>query len=57
MYLSDNYITKEKFTAVAGWLITALVLSLGYKYIEGIIAFVLEKMYEFFIQNATLKIG
>ncbi len=57
MYLSTNYIDKEKFTAMAGWLITLLIAIFGFTYIRDIIVFVLTKLYEFFIQNTALKTG
>jgi hypothetical protein len=57
MYLSTNYIDKEKFTAMSGWLITLLIAIFGFIYIRDIIVFVLTKLYEFFIQNTALKIG
>lgn len=57
MQLSTNYIDKEKFTSMAGWLITLLIAIFGFTYIMDIIVFVLTKLYEFFIQNTALKIG
>jgi hypothetical protein len=57
MHLSTNYIDKEKFTAMSGWLITLLIAIFGFIYIRDIIVFVLTKLYEFFIQNTALKIG
>lgn len=57
MYLATEYTEKKKFTTLAGWLITLLVLLFGYNYIKDIISFVLIKLYEFFIENAPLRIG
>jgi hypothetical protein len=57
MYLSTNYIDKEKFTSMSVWLITLLIAIFGFIYIRDIIVFVLTKLYEFFIQNTALKIG
>ncbi len=33
------------------WLITMAIVAFGFCYAKGIIAFVLDKLYQFFIQN------
>ena len=33
------------------WLITMAIVAFGFSYAKGIIAFVLDKLYQFFIQN------
>jgi hypothetical protein len=38
----------KKYTV---WLITMAIVAFGFSYAKGIIAFVLDKLYQFFIQN------
>ena len=45
--LSDMY----DFRQYAVWLIAMVLVAFGFHYAKGIIAFVLDKMYQFFIEN------
>jgi len=46
-----DYLDKFKFITLAGWLITLLVAVAGFNFIKDIVALVLTKLYEFFIQH------
>jgi hypothetical protein len=50
------YIEKMGSGAFAAWMVTALLLALGWNYIKQIIAFVLMKLYEFFIRENAMKL-
>lgn len=51
MPIPVHYIDKFNFTVIAGWLITLLIAIMGFNYIKDIIVFVLNKLYEFFIED------
>jgi len=55
MNLTIDYLDKFKFTTLAGWLITLLIAIVGFNFIKEIVAFVLTKLYEFFIQHTYLR--
>ena len=39
------------YSQYTAWLITMAIVAFGFRYAKGIIAFILDKMYQFFIQN------
>lgn len=42
------------FAEYAIWLVTIVLVAFGFRYAKDLIAFVLEKLYEFFIENNRL---
>jgi hypothetical protein len=54
--MAHLYADKIKFTAFAVWLITALLVIAGLNRLKEILAWLLIKMYEFFIQRNALKL-
>jgi hypothetical protein len=36
---------------IALWLVAVFILAFGYRYFRDIVGFILEKLYQFFIQN------
>jgi hypothetical protein len=55
MILTQPHPTPE-VREYAVWLITLLVIAAGFRYAKEIIAFVLDKLYEYFIQNQSSSI-
>ena len=53
MYTSSINMTDYRQLAI--WLITFFVISFGFKYLREIIDFVLEKMYDLFIQHGLIN--
>ena len=52
-FMFTNYpnVISEDYKEIGIWLITALVVAFGFRYISDIIVFVLNKLYEIFIQH------
>ncbi len=46
-----SYIDKLRFTTTAAWFAAILVAILGFRFLKEIIAYILVKLYEFFIQH------
>ena len=51
-----EYIDKFKYGEFAVWLITILLVITGFQRIKEIVAFVLMKLYEFFIQRTAISL-
>lgn len=51
-----QYSEKAKFSAWAAWLITLLLLITGFQRIKEVVAYVLMKLYEFFVKRNAVKI-
>ncbi|MDE3236283.1 MAG: hypothetical protein KGO81_10040 [Bacteroidota bacterium] len=51
MNMNMAYLDKAKSTLLLGWLISVVLIILGYRVIRDIIVFILMKIYEFFIQQ------
>ncbi len=54
--MAHLYADKIKFTAFAAWLIAVLLVIAGLNRLKEIIAWVLIKLYEFFIQRNAMKL-
>jgi hypothetical protein len=54
--MAHLYADKVKFTAFAVWLITVMLVIAGLSRLKEIIAWVLIKLYEFFIQRNAMKL-
>ena len=50
--ISNN---STDYAQYAVWLITMVVVAFGFRYAKDIIAFVLDKLYGFFIENDLLR--
>ena len=46
-----HYIDKVKFEVLVMWLITLVILIIGFRFFKDAIVFIMTKLYEFFIQN------
>jgi hypothetical protein len=53
---SAEFANNLRVSVFAGWLITGLLVITGFQRIKEIIAFVLLKLYEFFIQKNALSL-
>jgi hypothetical protein len=51
MISPNSSFVMSDYRQYAIWLFTMLVVIFGFRYGKGIIAFVLDKLYQFFIQN------
>jgi hypothetical protein len=49
--------TNINISDYAVWLITITLVAFGFKYATQVIAFVLEKLYQYFIQNNSFIIN
>jgi len=54
MFTTSSYGIIETYRQYAVWLITILLVAFGFKYAKDIIAFVLDKLYQFVIQHNVL---
>ena len=53
---ATEFADVSKVGAFAAWLITVLFIATGFQRIKEVIAFVLMKLYEFFIQKNAVKL-
>jgi hypothetical protein len=44
-------IVELDYSQYTAWLITIAIVAFGFRYAKGIIVFLLDNMYQFFIQN------
>ena len=51
MIFATPSIVKSDYSQYTAWLITIAIVAFGFRYAKVIIVFVLDKMYQFFIQN------
>ena len=47
----SDHMSNKRIEVVIAWLIIGLIFVTGYGYLKDFIAFVLLKLYEFFIEN------
>ncbi|HWC53905.1 MAG TPA: hypothetical protein VG676_10005 [Chitinophagaceae bacterium] len=50
------YNETMRFGALAAWMVTILLLATGFQRIKDVVAYVMLKLYEFFIQRNAVKI-
>jgi len=55
MNRQENHIDSNKFTVLFIWLATTILLIGSYSYLRDIIAFILSKLYEYFIQQKMFQ--
>ena len=53
---ATEFVNVSKVGAFAAWVITILLVATGFQRIKEVIAFVLMKLYEFFIQKNAVKL-
>lgn len=56
MIETSTYGSTDVLRQYSVWLITILLVAFGFKYAKEIIAFVLDKFYQFFIDNNMLNV-
>ena len=56
MIETSTYGNADVLRPYSVWLITILLVAFGFKYAKEIIAFVLDKFYQFFIENNMLNV-
>jgi hypothetical protein len=50
------YNETMRFGELAAWMVTILLLATGFQRIKDVVAYVMLKLYEFFIQRNAVKI-
>lgn len=55
MITSSITSNSSDYAQYAIWLVTMIVVAFGFRYAKDIIAFVLDKLYGFFIENDILR--
>ncbi len=55
LYIGSN-IDNSILTFLSVWLITIFIVFAGFRYAKKVIAFVMIKLYDFFIQHNILKL-
>jgi hypothetical protein len=53
---ATQYAEKMNGVAIAAWIITLLIFITGFQRLKDIVAFVLMKWYEFFIQRNAISL-
>lgn len=56
MVETSPYGNTDVFSQYLVWLTTILLVAFGFKYAKDIIAFVLDKLYQFLIENNMLNV-
>ena len=53
---SIEFVDLSRLAAFAAWMITAMLVVTGFQRIKEIVAFILLKLYEFFIQKNAMSL-